>query len=154
MNFAMSRYTGAPSMLFEMGFMCNPAEYELLINADYLDNMGIALGKSIEKYLLSAAEISGKFNEAEVLDVNAESAVQDNNENEAEPKPRAEDSSIIGISVALSGAQETEQAYKSAYIFDNSNEFNKTLTKFGGVVIGVLLAGTAMFFPNRRKNIK
>jgi len=50
-NFAMARYTGAPSMLFEMGFMCNPEEYEIMITLDYLDKMGEAVGMSVMQYL-------------------------------------------------------------------------------------------------------
>ncbi|MDR2558194.1 MAG: N-acetylmuramoyl-L-alanine amidase [Oscillospiraceae bacterium] len=50
-NFAMARYTGGPSMLFEMGFLCNPAEYELMLNIPYLDRLGLSLGMSIEQYI-------------------------------------------------------------------------------------------------------
>jgi N-acetylmuramoyl-L-alanine amidase len=50
-NFAMARYTGGPAMLFEMGFMCNPIEYELMLNSGYLTRLGTALGMSIEQYL-------------------------------------------------------------------------------------------------------
>ncbi|MCL2637751.1 MAG: N-acetylmuramoyl-L-alanine amidase [Oscillospiraceae bacterium] len=50
-NFAMSRYTGGAAMLFEMGFMCNPTEYELMLNSTYLDRMGTALGMSVEQYI-------------------------------------------------------------------------------------------------------
>lgn len=50
-NFAMARYTGGPSMLFEMGFMCNPTEYELMLHYAYLDRLGTALGMSIEQYI-------------------------------------------------------------------------------------------------------
>jgi N-acetylmuramoyl-L-alanine amidase len=51
-NFAMARYTHAPSMLFEMGFLCNPADYERMLDFDYLDLIGIALGEGIAEYLL------------------------------------------------------------------------------------------------------
>jgi N-acetylmuramoyl-L-alanine amidase len=50
-NFAMARYTGAPSMLFEMGFLCNPEEYEILLDTRYLERMGIAVGMAVEQYL-------------------------------------------------------------------------------------------------------
>ncbi|MDR0222082.1 MAG: N-acetylmuramoyl-L-alanine amidase [Oscillospiraceae bacterium] len=55
-NFAMARYAGCPAMLFEMGFLCNPDEYERLLSVQYLDGMGTALGEAIEKYLLETAE--------------------------------------------------------------------------------------------------
>jgi hypothetical protein len=51
-NFAMARYTGGPSMLFEMGFLCNPEEYELLLNIGYLDRMGEALGRAIAQWIV------------------------------------------------------------------------------------------------------
>lgn len=51
-NFAMARYTAAPSMLFEMGYMCNPDEYERMLDEDYLDTIGTALGEGIIEYLV------------------------------------------------------------------------------------------------------
>jgi N-acetylmuramoyl-L-alanine amidase len=59
-NFAMARYTGAPSMLFEMGFICNPEEYEILLDTAYLDKMGEALGRSVEGYLMQLTGDSGQ----------------------------------------------------------------------------------------------
>ncbi|MCL2698589.1 MAG: N-acetylmuramoyl-L-alanine amidase [Oscillospiraceae bacterium] len=56
-NFAMARYTGGPSMLFEMGFLCNPEEYELLLNLGYLDRMGKALGMSIAQWLTGSEQL-------------------------------------------------------------------------------------------------
>ncbi|MCL1865865.1 MAG: N-acetylmuramoyl-L-alanine amidase, partial [Oscillospiraceae bacterium] len=50
-NFAFARYTPAPSMLFEMGFLCNPAEYERLVSTDYLDLIGESLASGIIEYL-------------------------------------------------------------------------------------------------------
>jgi len=46
-NFAMARYTGGASMLFEMGFLCNPEEYEDMLVPGYLDTMGISLARAI-----------------------------------------------------------------------------------------------------------
>jgi N-acetylmuramoyl-L-alanine amidase len=57
-NFAMARYTGGPSMLFEMGFLCNPEEYELLLDIGYLDRMGLALGKSIAEWLTDNLQVT------------------------------------------------------------------------------------------------
>lgn len=55
-NFAMARYTKAPSMLFEMGFLCNPQEYERLLSNDYLDLIGVSLGEGIVQYLLGLTD--------------------------------------------------------------------------------------------------
>jgi N-acetylmuramoyl-L-alanine amidase len=55
-NFAMARYTPGASMLFEMGYMCNPEDYELLIDIDYLDLMATSLGEGIVKYLMTFIE--------------------------------------------------------------------------------------------------
>jgi N-acetylmuramoyl-L-alanine amidase len=52
-NFALARYTAAPSMLFEMGFIVNPEEYERLIDTDYLDLIAQSLGQAIVRYLLN-----------------------------------------------------------------------------------------------------
>jgi N-acetylmuramoyl-L-alanine amidase len=51
-NFAVSRYTPGVSMLFEMGYICNPEEYELLIDTDYLDLIAESLGEGIVQYFL------------------------------------------------------------------------------------------------------
>jgi hypothetical protein len=51
-NFAMARYIAAPSMLFEMGFMCNPLDYERLLDSDYLDLIAESLGEAIVQHLL------------------------------------------------------------------------------------------------------
>jgi len=64
-NFAMARYTGGPSMLFEMGFLCNPEDYERMLDTDYLDKMGDALGESILQYLNGTA--SGEPAENDIL---------------------------------------------------------------------------------------
>ena len=50
-NFGIARYTSAPSMLFEMGYMCNPHEYERLLDTDYLDLIAESLGEGIVQYL-------------------------------------------------------------------------------------------------------
>jgi N-acetylmuramoyl-L-alanine amidase len=50
-NFGMARYTAAPSMLFEMGFMCNPDDYERLLDEEYRDLIALSLGEGIVRYL-------------------------------------------------------------------------------------------------------
>lgn len=62
-NFAMARYTGCPAVLFEMGFLCNPHEYERMLNIIYLDTMGLALGKAIEQYLLGFVDSDAESGE-------------------------------------------------------------------------------------------
>jgi N-acetylmuramoyl-L-alanine amidase len=51
-NFAMARYTGGPSMLFEMGFLCNPEEYEAMLAPGYLTQMGVSLARAIAAQLV------------------------------------------------------------------------------------------------------
>ncbi|MCL2087248.1 MAG: N-acetylmuramoyl-L-alanine amidase [Oscillospiraceae bacterium] len=51
-NFAVTRLTACPALLFEMSFMSSPQDYEWLLNTDNLDRMGEALGRAIERYLL------------------------------------------------------------------------------------------------------
>ncbi|MCL2052974.1 MAG: N-acetylmuramoyl-L-alanine amidase [Oscillospiraceae bacterium] len=55
-NFALSRLTVSPAMLFEMNFMCSPDDYEWLLNTKNLDKMGEALGKAIVKQLTVKTE--------------------------------------------------------------------------------------------------
>jgi len=50
-NFLMTRYTGAPSVLLEMGYMSNPENYELLINTDYLEKIAVSVGEAAANYL-------------------------------------------------------------------------------------------------------
>ncbi|MCL1904453.1 MAG: N-acetylmuramoyl-L-alanine amidase [Oscillospiraceae bacterium] len=50
-NFGITRYTAAPAMLFEMGYVCNPEEYERLKTEEYLSLLGEALGEGIIQYL-------------------------------------------------------------------------------------------------------
>jgi N-acetylmuramoyl-L-alanine amidase len=59
MNFAMSRYTGGPSMLFEMGFLCNPEDYEIMLDTAYLDVIAEALGKAIVMQLTDTFPLVG-----------------------------------------------------------------------------------------------
>jgi len=68
-NFAMARYTGAPSMLFEMGYVCNPEEYEKLISTDYLDKIAAAVGEAVIEYL-------GELPEEEVTEAVSETAAE------------------------------------------------------------------------------
>ena len=55
-NFGITRYTAAPAMLLEMGYVCNPAEYERLITPDYLDLLGESLGEGIMRYLMDTVQ--------------------------------------------------------------------------------------------------
>ncbi|MCL2108803.1 MAG: N-acetylmuramoyl-L-alanine amidase [Oscillospiraceae bacterium] len=63
-NFAMARYTGGPSMLFEMGFLCNPIEYEKMIEPTYINRLGYSLGMAIEQYLTDSAQADIDFRQA------------------------------------------------------------------------------------------
>ena len=80
-NFAMARYTFAPSMLFEMGFVCNPYEYERLQDLAYLDLIAESLAEGILDYLLTVVEEKpeGYEEPAEVREN------QDEQEEEVEP---------------------------------------------------------------------
>ena len=49
-NFAMARHTAGVSMLFEMGFMCNPADYEQMLAPDYLELLAASLAQGIVDY--------------------------------------------------------------------------------------------------------
>jgi N-acetylmuramoyl-L-alanine amidase len=51
-NFAMARHTVAPSMLFEKGFICNPADYEKLLDENYLALIATSLAEGIIAYLI------------------------------------------------------------------------------------------------------
>ena len=46
-NFAMARNTAGASMLFEMGFMCNPADYERMLDASYLELLAQSLADGV-----------------------------------------------------------------------------------------------------------
>jgi len=52
-NFAMARHTAGSSMLFEMGFMCNPVDYERMLESDYLALIAESLSEGILAYLNS-----------------------------------------------------------------------------------------------------
>lgn len=55
-NFALTRITNCPALLFEIGFLCNPLDYEQMLDVSFLERMGEALGEGIETYLLSLSE--------------------------------------------------------------------------------------------------
>jgi N-acetylmuramoyl-L-alanine amidase len=126
-NFAMSRYTGAPSFLFEMGFLCNPEDYEIMLCTDYLDRMGVALARAIIAQW-------GLCGEAVTVPVIA-----------PEPEP------IITTAVP----QEIVPAIALLTINqDNSYNLNKSINIFAGFTIGILLIGIILFLPNRKSLMK
>ncbi|MCL2077305.1 MAG: N-acetylmuramoyl-L-alanine amidase [Oscillospiraceae bacterium] len=137
-NFAMARYTAAPSMLFEMGFMCNPEDYERLLETGYLDLMGEALGKSIELYLTQTAEISGiihDFREIEEPEPNFET------EPEEEPAVPA---------IGGQGEQEAELPPASGY-----DDFGRGVKIFIIIILFMFFGGAALFWKNKDSlNIK
>jgi N-acetylmuramoyl-L-alanine amidase len=129
-NFAMARYTGAPSMLFEMGFLCNPEEYEIMLDTDYLDRMSAALARGI----------------VEQLSMNNELLTT-----EPEPEPEPEPS-------VTTPEQEAAIAVMAGIDAENrqsgSMETDSIINLFAAVIIGLLFIGAALLLPNREALMK
>jgi N-acetylmuramoyl-L-alanine amidase len=127
-NFAMARYTGAPSMLFEMGFLCNPEEYEVMLDADYLDKMGLALGRAIaEQFTMHDAQFT----------------IDD------EPVPQTAPQTSPIITAA------TEEAIPAAAQPEPPHaDLNRGINIFAAITIGMIFAGAALFLPNRESLMK
>lgn len=119
-NFLMSRYTGCPSMLFEMGYVCNPAEYEKLLNTDYLDKIAVALGESVMAYLGEP--------ESEAVSASAVTT---------EPLTEAEVSQPAGTEQAAPVSEPPEPPEPA-----QPEKFSPELT--GAAILGVIAAGAAL----------
>ncbi|MCL2036372.1 MAG: N-acetylmuramoyl-L-alanine amidase [Oscillospiraceae bacterium] len=130
-NFALARYTPSPSMLFEMGFVCNPHEYEILITDGYLDLMGEALGEGIVKYLL----------------INAQTA-SENGENPSETEAAA--TTVSGVSESTT---ENSATSEMSEIFENDEiagitaiNANRSTIQVGDVAGAVSVGFITLYF--------
>ncbi|MCL2018183.1 MAG: N-acetylmuramoyl-L-alanine amidase [Oscillospiraceae bacterium] len=132
-NFAMARYTGSPSMLFEMGFMCNPEEYEDLINTEYLNKMGEALGLSIIGYLEQYVQVD------EYIDVMQYTAYE-----EEDKLPTETDIEVFASYLDEPDAQPVLQQTSGV----SGGDFNNMLGKYIILISGVLLCGAMMWLPS------
>ncbi len=55
-SLSLTRFTTCPSVLLETSFLSNPYDYEYLIQVKNQKDFGIAIGKSIQKYLQGIAK--------------------------------------------------------------------------------------------------
>lgn len=55
-SLSLTRFTTCPSVLLETSFLSNPQDYEFLIQSENQKEFGIAIGKSIQKYLQTVAK--------------------------------------------------------------------------------------------------
>ena len=129
-NFALARYTGGPAMLFEMGFLCNPEEYEILLDPDYLDRMGLALGRAVEEYLLASAD-----------GVIVRPVIQEPYDDLQHPEEE--------------DFYNREEPYIPAYAQRQSRDlsFKGAMTLYTSFLTGTIVIGAALLLPNRRKLI-
>jgi len=113
--------------------MCNPEEYEVLLDTDYLDRMGIALGKAIASQFTDSPCVTS-------------SAVQCTIEYEAEP--------IITATPGEYAVPVMAQPESPAYNHDDSDGLDRGINLFAALTIGLVFIGAALFLPNRESLMK
>jgi N-acetylmuramoyl-L-alanine amidase len=59
-NLALTRPTVAPSVLLEMGFMINPAEFEWIVDPDEQQRLAVAIANSIETWVTTRSRTSSE----------------------------------------------------------------------------------------------
>lgn len=60
-NLALTRIENTPAILLENAFISNPADYEMMIQSEYQQLFGEAVGRAATEYLISLAQGGGSY---------------------------------------------------------------------------------------------